>query len=999
MASRSSSMPRTEKQGRGSAVQLSAPRRRPSPARRNVARQPPPSNDDDEAPGRVRVAVRVRPKNAEELSSEADFADCIELQPALKRLILKKNNWSSETYKFDEVFTEAVSQKRVYNTVAKPVVESVLNGYNGTMMAYGQTGSGKTYTLGRLGKHDPAERGIMVRSLEDIFSSISPSADAIAISYLQLYMESLQDLLAPEKSNIQIVEDPGTGEVSLPGCTIIKVRGIDHALHLLEIGESNRHTANTKFNTESSRGHAILLVYVQKSVKGKGESEPSPNNTRVDDGDVPTVLRSKLLIVDLAGSERIDKSGADGHLIEEAKFINLSLTSLGKCINAIAEDSPHIPIRDSKLTRLLRDSFGGSARTSLVITIGPSRRHIGETTSTIMFGQRAMKIKNVVKLREECDYEAICKKLELQLDCLIAENEREKGLRDFEVKEMQNKLREYEQSLDEKGKSLALICESSAREKHMLEEELAHILSELSVQKKRHDMMCQEVESLQLSLRNRRVELQVELQKLANDVPPICNHKNCYELHNEFVIEQHLELGTIKREVHEELLELLCLEINACHETFVVARNMYETKISDLFRQLEDEQKNSKMLEKEFLSMKHLSDQESSRENQEQFELDKMRQSLNELQMLHGHTLRDIQLLKLEKEASLVSQENLIKEKEMLQEKVSAAVLEKEHLQEELAKLKDPMHSGSSNSEVTRSHAKENIDQVACGLESYSGKFRSHQSRDTVSIQRATMAKIFEEVGLQKLLGLLRSSDLNVQIHAVKVVANLASEDLNQEKIVNEGGLDALLLLLDSQNETIRRVASGAIANLAMNENNQALIMCKGGAHLLSNVASRTDDPQTQRMVAGAIANLCGNEKMHAKLKEDGGIKALLEVARSGHKDVIAQVARGFANFAKCDSRGGSRNGQSLLIEDGALNWIIANAYYGSASVRRHVELALCHLAQHEENAKSIISSGAIKVLIRIAHESIREDIRNLAKRALNASTTLHAEMQRLGSL
>ncbi|XP_049933456.1 kinesin-like protein KIN-UC isoform X2 [Nymphaea colorata] len=917
MASRSSSMSRGEKQGRGNAAQSSAPRRRPSPspspARRNVARPPPPSNDDDE--GRVRVAVRVRPKNAEELSSEADFADCIELQPELKRLILKKNNWSSESYKFDEVFVEAASQKRVYDAVAKPVAESVLNGYNGTVMAYGQTGSGKTYTLGRLGKHDPSERGIMVRALEDILSSISPSADAVAISYLQLYMESIQDLLAPEKSNIQIVEDSKTAEVSLPGSTVIKVRDIHHALQLLEIGESNRHTANTKYNTESSRSHAILLVYVQRSVKGKGESESSINIKKVDDGDVPIVVRSKLLMVDLAGSERIDKSGGDGHMIEEAKFINLSLTSLGKCINAIAENSPHIPIRDSKLTRLLRDSFGGSARTSLVITIGPSGRHIGETTSTIMFGQRAMKIENVMKLREECDYEALCRKLELQLDFLTAENEREKRLRDVEMKEMQNKLKEYEQSLGERGKSLALISESSAREKRTLEEELGHILSELSVQKERHGMMCKEVESLQLSLRNMRVELQVELQNLANEMSPMYNHKhNCYELHNEFVNERHLELGTMKREVHEEeQLELLRLEITACHETFADARNMYETKISDLLRQLEDENTKYKILEKEFIFMKHLTDQESSRKIQEQTELDETRKSLKELRMLYERTLRDIQLLKLENEGSLVSQANLSEQKEMLQKKLSASVLEREHLQEELAKLKNSMLIGSSNCEVTRSHGKENTDQFAWGIENHSGKFRSYQSRDTISIQRATITKIFEEVGLQKIVALLRSEDLDVQIHAAKVVANLASEDANQEKIVNEGGLDVLLLLLDSQNETIRRVASGAIANLAMNENNQALIMCKGGARLLSNMASKTDDSQTQRMVAGAIANLCGNEKLHAKLKEDGGIKALLEMARSGHKDVIAQVARGFANFAKCESRGAQHQSGVML--------------------------------------------------------------------------------------
>ncbi|KAB2063486.1 hypothetical protein ES319_A10G219100v1 [Gossypium barbadense] len=144
--------------------------------------------DDDNDPGRVRVAVRLRPRNAEDLLSDADFADCVELQPELKRLKLRKNNWSSESYKFDEVFTGTASQKRVYEVVAKPVVESVLSGYNGTVMAYGQTGTGKTFTLGRLGKDDASERGIMVRALEDIVANISLASDTVEISYLQAHL-------------------------------------------------------------------------------------------------------------------------------------------------------------------------------------------------------------------------------------------------------------------------------------------------------------------------------------------------------------------------------------------------------------------------------------------------------------------------------------------------------------------------------------------------------------------------------------------------------------------------------------------------------------------------------------------------------------------------------------------------------------------------------------------------------------------------------------------
>ncbi|KAI3791317.1 hypothetical protein L2E82_05065 [Cichorium intybus] len=197
------------------------------------------------------------------------------------------------------------------------------------------------------------------------------------------------------------------------------------------------------------------------------------------------------------------------------------------------------------------------------------------------------------------------------------------------------------------------------------------------------------------------------------------------------------------------------------------------------------------------------------------------------------------------------------------------------------------------------------------------------------------------QIGLQNILALLQSADLDVQTHAVKVVAKLAVGDINQEKIVQEGGLDALLILIrTSQNTTLFRVASGAIANLAMNELNQGLIMGKGGAALLALTSSKTDDPQTLRMVVGVIANLCGNEKLHLLLIEQGGVRALLGMVRSGNNDVIAQVARRLANFAKWD----------------------------------------------------FVTSGGVKQLARILVESSRDDIRNLAKKILRLNRAFQAE-------
>ncbi|MQL79357.1 hypothetical protein Taro_011794 [Colocasia esculenta] len=446
-----------------SSIQRPAPparavRSKASPAKRPAGATPrAPSSGDDADACRVRVAVRLRPRNNEDLHFEAD---CVELQPELRRLKLRKNNWISESYKFDEVFTENASQKRVYQVVAKPVVESVLNGFNGTVMAYGQTGTGKTYTIGRLGKSDQSERGIMVRAMEDILVDTSSAADTVAISYLQIYLESIQDLLAPEKKNIAIVDDPRTGQVFLPGAAVITVRDLDHFQQLLQIGESNRHVANTTMNTESSRSHAILM----RSSKGKEECENIARNEVVSGDGLPVIIKSKLLIVDLAGSERIDKSGSEGHMLEEAKFINLSLTSLGKCINALSENSPHIPTRDSKLTRLLHDSFGGSARASLIITIGPSARYYAETASTIMFGQRAMKVVNMVKYKVEFDYESQCRKLQEQVDSLTEESERQQKFRSKEKEQMEEKLKICENSLAELEKNLTL-----KSEQHQLE--------------------------------------------------------------------------------------------------------------------------------------------------------------------------------------------------------------------------------------------------------------------------------------------------------------------------------------------------------------------------------------------------------------------------------------------------------------------------------------------------------------------------------------------------
>ncbi|KAK2994299.1 hypothetical protein RJ640_024022 [Escallonia rubra] len=856
------------------------------------SRQPPPPSNvrrscpsslgapDAYVSGRVRVAVRLRPRNTEELAADADFADCVELQPELKRLKLRKNNWDSDTYEFDEVLTEFASQKRVYEVVAKPVVESVLNGYNGTVMAYGQTGTGKTFTLGRLGDEDTSARGIMVRAMEDILANISPQTDSILVSYLQLYMEAIQDLLNPANDNISIVEDPKTGDVSLPGATVVEIHEHHSFMELLRLGEAHRVAANTNLNTESSRSHAILMVHIKRSISGRESDFSSENDTpHLSSTFNPPILRKgKLVIVDLAGSERIHKSGSEGHMLEEAKSINLSLSALGKCINALAENSAHVPVRDSKLTRLLRDSFGGTARTSLIVTIGPSPRHRAETASTILFGQRAMKVENMLKIKEEFDYKSLSRSLEIQVDKLIADNERRQKAFEDEVERItlqaQKRISEADRNYTEALERERMKCQMDYMESiKMLEEKWV-----------------------------------TKQQKQGSN--GFINGSHSGEGHVGYSSEEVLKLKDLLQ--NETRLRMAAEEEIANFNTrqqFSKSEAGGNADVFKLYKMLEDETHEKKKLEEEVVFLR-------SQLSQLTFEGGQARSCLDR--------------------------------------------------------------------EGTRS--------VLTGTDS--------RLKDGGNEERASIANLHEQVGLHKILSLLESEDANVRMHAVKVVANLAAEEANQERIVEAGGLSSLLMLLRSfDDETICRVAAGAIANLAMNEANQELIMVQGGISLLAVTASDAEDPQTLRMIAGAIANLCGNDKLQMRLRSEGGIRALLGMVRCRHPDVLCQVARGIANFAKCESRAstqGTKTGRSLLIEDGALPWIVQNANNEASIIRRHIELALCHMAQHEVNAKDMISGGALWELVRISRDCSRDDIRALARRTLTLSPTFQAEMRRL---
>ncbi|XP_042050395.1 kinesin-like protein KIN-UB isoform X1 [Salvia splendens] len=776
-------------------------------------------------------------------------------------------------------------------------------------MAYGQTGTGKTYTLGRLGDEDTSARGIMVRAMEDILANISPETDSISVSFLQLYMESIQDLLNPANDNISIVEDQKTGDVSLPGATVCEIRDQQSFIQLLRLGEAHRIAANTKLNTESSRSHALLMVHVKKSVVDRDEFCLEAQNCSIGNLRPPILRKGKLIVVDLAGSEHIHKSGSEGHMLEEAKSINLSLSALGKCINALAENSPHVPVRDSKLTRLLKDSFGGTSRTSLVVTIGPSPRHRAETASTIMFGQRAMKVENMLKIKEEFDYKSLAKRLEMEIDKLMTENERQLKVYENEIERI--RLEAQKRVAEAEGNYVEALEEEKTKCQMDYMESIKRLEEKWTINQQKHAINAE----INNGAGNEKV---AELKRLLQD--EVCLRKAAED-----------EIQKIKNQLYRfSKMEL-------------AGRNSDGFSIHQV---LEEESCQKKKLEEEVRVLRSLLAQIS----------------------IEAHQFR-----------SYPDGSN------------SANPLLGLDSLEPLNQMRSRDCNNGERASITNLHEQD----VGYGFLSYHYHFR-------LSSCFCIHLPLDITVGLQKILSLLQSEDANVRTHAVKVVANLAAEEGNQEKIVEAGGLTSLLMLLRTyDDETIHRIAAGAIANLAMNEANQELIMAQGGICQLAMTATDAEDPQTLRMVAGAIANLCGNDKLQMRLRSEGGMKALLGMVRCRHPDVLSQVARGIANFAKCESRAssqvtGSRHGRSLLIDDGALPWIVQNANSEASLIRRHVELALCHLAQHEVNAKDMISRGALWELVRISRDCSRADIRALARRTLTSSSTFQSELRRL---
>ncbi|ORY44103.1 kinesin-domain-containing protein [Rhizoclosmatium globosum] len=349
----------------------------------------------------ILVALRIRPLTTKESKestiavikpisktslSVTDFSDAQD--------VLRQDRPREKTYDFDCVFSETASQVNVFEGTTKGLVDFVLQGFNTTVFAYGATGAGKTYTM--LGTQE--NPGVMPLTLEHLFSQIGKSTRAqttngpnavtqsfkVTLSYLEIYNENIRDLLSGRPDYLELWEDRLRGSV-VAGIERVEAKTAADVLEWLEKGNLNRTQEATGANEASSRSHAVLQIFVAKrTCNKKGQY---------------TEQSGKLSMIDLAGSERAADTKNRGMRMIEGASINRSLLALGNCINALTEEGSngkYVNYRDSKLTRLLKDSLGGNCKTVMIANISPTSSNFEETLNTLKYASRARAIKNKV---------------------------------------------------------------------------------------------------------------------------------------------------------------------------------------------------------------------------------------------------------------------------------------------------------------------------------------------------------------------------------------------------------------------------------------------------------------------------------------------------------------------------------------------------------------------------------------------------------------------------
>ncbi|XP_013609931.1 PREDICTED: kinesin-4-like [Brassica oleracea var. oleracea] len=324
--------------------------------------------------GNIRVYCRVRPFLPGEPTA-LSTVEHIDEGTITIRVPSKYGKEGHKPFMFNKVFGSSATQEEVFSDM-QPLVRSVLDGYNVCIFAYGQTGSGKTFTMTGPKELTEESLGVNYRALADLFLLSNQRKDTtsyqISVQMLEIYNEQVRDLLATDGQTKRLeIRNNSQNGINVPEASLMPVSSTDDVIQLMDLGQMNRAVSSTAMNDRSSRSHSCVTVHVQGRDLTSG-----------------TIIHGSMHLVDLAGSERVDKSEVTGDRLKEAQHINKSLSALGDVISSLSQKTSHVPYRNSKLTQLLQDSLGGSAKTLMFVHVSPEADTLGEAISTLKFAER-----------------------------------------------------------------------------------------------------------------------------------------------------------------------------------------------------------------------------------------------------------------------------------------------------------------------------------------------------------------------------------------------------------------------------------------------------------------------------------------------------------------------------------------------------------------------------------------------------------------------------------
>ncbi|KAJ6305050.1 hypothetical protein OIU78_020571 [Salix suchowensis] len=399
------------------------------------------SGDGEE---KILVSVRLRPLNEKEIARN----DVSDWESINGDTVIYRNNLSVSERSmyptactFDRVFGPDCSTKQVYGEGAKEVALSVVSGINSSVFAYGQTSSGKTYTMG----------GITEYSIADIYDYVEKHKErefTLKFSAMEIYNESVRDLLSTDTTPLRLLDDPERGTV-VERLTEESIRDWNHFKELLSVCEAQRQIGETSLNEASSRSHQILRVTVESSTQEfLGHCKSS-------------TLAATVNFVDLAGSERASQSLSAGMRLKEGCHINRSLLTLGTVIRKLSkEKNGHIPFRDSKLTRILQSSLGGNARTAIICTMSPARSHVEQSRNTLLFASCAKEVTTNAQVNVVVSDKTLVKQLQRELarlenelkntrpDAVTSDSTAVLREKDLQIEKLMNEVAELTQRLE-----------------------------------------------------------------------------------------------------------------------------------------------------------------------------------------------------------------------------------------------------------------------------------------------------------------------------------------------------------------------------------------------------------------------------------------------------------------------------------------------------------------------------------------------------------------------